>query len=177
MRALNRLPPFVGYVRFVRELGPLPHRSAHLVNDRRGASAFHQRSLRMFDTPEEEAMRNPYLVATCAMATAAVSTICAQDAAVSYPTRPVIMVVLFAPGGGAEIEGRTFVAKRSENPGRQFIMDFKPGAAMDHRDDACGSCRARRLPILRPICQGRSLTYQQSDLSRSISFVIFSPPP
>ena len=122
-------------------------------------------------------MRNSYLVASCVLAVAAVSTAHAQDAAVSYPAKPVIMVVPFAPGGGTEIEGRTFVAKLSENLGRQFIMDFKPGAAMDHRDDACGSCRARRLPILRPICQGRSLTYQQSDLSRSISFVIFSPPP
>ncbi len=91
---------------------------------------WHSRCHLMFDTPAEETMRNSYLVASCVLAVAAVSTAHAQDAAVSYPAKPVIMVVPFAPGGGTEIEGRTFVAKLSENLGRQFIMDFKPGAAM-----------------------------------------------
>jgi tripartite-type tricarboxylate transporter receptor subunit TctC len=53
-----------------------------------------------------------------------------QGSAAPYPSRTVMMVVPFAPGGGTDIEGRTFANKLSENLGRQFVLDYKPGAAM-----------------------------------------------
>ncbi len=48
----------------------------------------------------------------------------AQD----YPSRPVTFVVPFAPGGGTDILGRMFGQKLTEQFGKQFIIENKPGA-------------------------------------------------
>ncbi len=46
----------------------------------------------------------------------------------SYPTKPVRMVIPFAPGGNTDIIGRIFVPKMSEILGRQIIVDNRGGA-------------------------------------------------
>ena len=53
-----------------------------------------------------------------------------QDTAANYPSRPVNIVVPFAPGAATDIEGRLYANELSKNLGQQFIMDFKPGAVM-----------------------------------------------
>ena len=47
----------------------------------------------------------------------------------AWPARPVTFVVAAVPGGSNEAEIRLYAQKMTENnPGKQFIVDFKPGA-------------------------------------------------
>ena len=52
----------------------------------------------------------------------------AQDAA-NYPTRPLRMIVPFAPGGGLDITTRLIGQKLTEKWGQNIVVDARPGAA------------------------------------------------
>jgi tripartite-type tricarboxylate transporter receptor subunit TctC len=45
-----------------------------------------------------------------------------------YPTKPVKVIVPFAPGGGSDITARAFSQKLSEYLGQQFVVDNRGGA-------------------------------------------------
>jgi tripartite-type tricarboxylate transporter receptor subunit TctC len=53
----------------------------------------------------------------------------AQDAAASYPSRPIRIVVPFSPGSGSDFFGRQLGAKMTAHWGQQVIVDNRPGAA------------------------------------------------
>ena len=62
------------------------------------------------------------------LALAAVATSAASAAAQQYPTRPVRMIVGFAPGGGTDIVARVIGQKLSEWWGQQVIVENRAGA-------------------------------------------------
>ena len=57
---------------------------------------------------------------------AAIST---ETLAQAYPTRPVRLVIAWAPGGPTDLLGRTVAQKLGETLGEQVIVDNRPGAA------------------------------------------------
>lgn len=52
----------------------------------------------------------------------------AQEAADAWPSRPVTIIVPLSPGAAVDIETRLYAQKLSQNLGRNFIVDYKPGA-------------------------------------------------
>ena len=67
-------------------------------------------------------MRTFNLVAAIAVATAA-----AQAGAAEWPTKPVRLVIGFAPGGGTDVTARALSVKLSGMLGQQVIVDNRPG--------------------------------------------------
>jgi tripartite-type tricarboxylate transporter receptor subunit TctC len=52
---------------------------------------------------------------------------CAAAAQAQYPTKPIRLVVPFAPGGSSSIIARAFSAEMSKGLGQQFVVENKPG--------------------------------------------------
>src|SRR5580698_8324930 len=52
-------------------------------------------------------------------------------AALDYPTRPARLIVGFLPAGSADIHARMIAQWLSEHLGQPFVVENKPGAAMN----------------------------------------------
>jgi len=63
------------------------------------------------------------------LASIAAFTCAGVFAAEAYPTRPIRMIVGFAPGGGTDLTARPVAQKMSELLGQQVIVENRPGAA------------------------------------------------
>ncbi|HEV2955801.1 MAG TPA: tripartite tricarboxylate transporter substrate-binding protein [Xanthobacteraceae bacterium] len=70
---------------------------------------------------------------------AALPAIARRAWARSYPTRPVTIIVPFAPGGGADVSGRVAGEHMSRTLGQRFVIENFPGAG-----GTTGSIRAMR---------------------------------
>jgi tripartite-type tricarboxylate transporter receptor subunit TctC len=64
-----------------------------------------------------------------AMAVMAALSFTSAFAADPYPTKPIRMIVGFAPGGGTDLTARPVAQKMSELMGQQVIVENRPGAA------------------------------------------------
>ena len=72
-------------------------------------------------------MKNPFKLLTAALALgAALQAPLVQ--AQQYPTKPIRVIVPFAPGGGTDFIGRFIAQRMSATIGQQVIVENKPGA-------------------------------------------------
>lgn len=69
------------------------------------------------------------LACISAFALAALSTSALSQNAVSYPERPIRIIVPFAPGGGLDITTRLIGQKLTAKWGQNVVTDSRPGAA------------------------------------------------
>jgi tripartite-type tricarboxylate transporter receptor subunit TctC len=67
-------------------------------------------------------------VAALAAALVVSASLAAPSSAQTFPTRPVSIVVPFAPGGPAEVIARTVAQPMQEILGQQVLIEHKPGA-------------------------------------------------
>ena len=70
----------------------------------------------------------------CAMVLGAFATLAASSAVLAqktdnYPSRPIRMIVPFAPGGASDFVGRILQPKLSEELGQQIVIDNRAGAS------------------------------------------------
>ncbi|MGH8618185.1 MAG: tripartite tricarboxylate transporter substrate binding protein [Burkholderiales bacterium] len=63
-----------------------------------------------------------------ALATAGLLSTTLAQAADTYPSRPVRMIVPYPPGGGSDITGRAIGQKLTDALGQTFVIDNRPGA-------------------------------------------------
>jgi len=78
--------------------------------------------------PEENQMTKPQI--SQLLAGAVLAAFAAQGIAAEWqPTKPIRMLVGFAPGGGTDATARAMGTKMGERLGQQIIIDNRPGAA------------------------------------------------
>ena len=55
-------------------------------------------------------------------------TAIAQDKPAEYPSKPIQLVICYAPGGGVDVVGRIVADRLTRNLGRQIVVENRPGA-------------------------------------------------
>ena len=68
------------------------------------------------------------LASGCLAALAGLALLAAQAQAQTYPTRPVVIVVPFAAGGGNDILARLIAQHMNRTLGQPFVIENRPGA-------------------------------------------------
>ncbi len=74
-------------------------------------------------------MRDMMRLCAAALGAAAAIQCAASIAADNYPTKPIRMIVPYAPGGGSDIVARIAGQKMTEALGQAIVVDNRPGAA------------------------------------------------
>jgi tripartite-type tricarboxylate transporter receptor subunit TctC len=83
-----------------------------------------------------------------------------------YPTRPVRVIVPFAPGAASDITGRLVAQKLAEALGQQFIVDNRPGAGGNIGHEIAAKAAADGYTL---VIANESLAINAS-LSRNLGF-------
>src|SRR5262249_57228878 len=74
-----------------------------------------------------------------------------ECAAQTYPSRPVTLVVPFAPGGGTEVVARLIGQRLEQRLGKPFVIENRPGGRGAVGAGAGAPAPAgRRAPLLAP---------------------------
>jgi tripartite-type tricarboxylate transporter receptor subunit TctC len=129
--------------------------------------------------PRRLALR-PVLAALLTFA-AALPASAAPDA--SFPTKPVRIVVAFAPGGPNDLMARVLAGRLSANTGQQFLVDNKAGAGGTIGSDAVAKAEPDGYTLLfvsapfviAPSLYGKKLQYDTLKDFTAISKVAESP--
>lgn len=82
---------------------------------------------------------------------AGLTTLCAPLAAqtqTGYPTKPVVIIVPFAPGGGSDYVARMIANKLTERTGKTFIIDNRPGGGTNIGNDIAAHAPADGYTLL-----------------------------
>ncbi len=87
------------------------------------------------------------------------------DAAERYPTRPIRLVVPYAPGGGSDIIARVLGQKLGAQLGQTIVVDTRPGAA-----SMIGTEIVAKAP-------GDGYTLILADVPHAINVVTYAKPP
>jgi len=87
------------------------------------------------------------------------------QAAETYPSRPVRMIVPYPPGGGSDITGRAIGQKLTDAMGQTFVIDNRPGAT-----GLIGTQLAARAPA-------DGYTIILADAPHTINPLVYAKPP
>ena len=106
----------------------------------------------------------------------------AQNAAATYPSRPVRWIVPFAPGASNDITARLLAQKMSDSMGQQFVVDNRPGSGgslgakivVDAAPDGYTVLHANPGPSINNVLLRTKPPYQMSDLA-PVMFIGYSP--
>jgi len=99
-------------------------------------------------------MRKTIVAAVIALTLAAGSRpLSAQD----YPSRPVRVVIPFAPGAGTDLLGRLVASELTQRLGQQFFVENKPGAAAQLGTDLVAKSSADGYTLLWTVTDGLSV--------------------
>jgi tripartite-type tricarboxylate transporter receptor subunit TctC len=72
---------------------------------------------------------NRFAVGSIALCALAVIPNCAlSQPAADYPNKPILLVIVYAPGGGLDVVGRIVAERLTRNLGRQVVVENRPGA-------------------------------------------------
>ena len=86
-----------------------------------------------------------------------------QAQVADYPTRPVRIIVPFAPGGSADVFGRFIAQRLQESLGQSFVIDNRPGGGSLIGTDAV----AKAAPDGYTLMQGYVATHGTSPATRT----------
>ena len=106
----------------------------------------------------------------------------AQNAAATYPSRPVRWIVPFAPGASNDITARLLAQKMSDSMGQQFVVDNRPGSGgslgakivVDAAPDGYTVLHANPGPSINNVLLRTKPSYQMSDFA-PVMFIGYSP--